>query len=185
MATAQGRSGDCRRLHRDYQAGRAALRSRRWHLLLFSKKPECRSVVNVITTSRSRDVSPIIIQDPRLRKISFTGSTQVGKVLMKQAADNVLRTSMELGGNAPFIVFDDADIDKAVRRRHDRQVPQHRPKPAPPANRVFVQKGVASEFSAKVAERVAAMKIWPWHGRGRHNWASHRRERGRIKPGVC
>jgi succinate-semialdehyde dehydrogenase/glutarate-semialdehyde dehydrogenase len=120
-----------------------------------------KGVVNVITTSRSRDVSPIIIQDPRLRKISFTGSTQVGKVLMKQAADNVLRTSMELGGNAPFIVFDDANIDKAVDGvmiAKFRNIGQA----CTAANRVFVQKGIAAEFAAKVAERVAAMKI----GRG-------------------
>lgn len=120
-----------------------------------------KGVVNVITTSRSRDVSPVIIQDSRLRKISFTGSTTVGKVLLKQAADNVLRTSMELGGNAPFIVFDDADIDKAVDGvmvAKFRNIGQA----CTAANRVFVQKGVAAEFAKKVAERVAAMKI----GRG-------------------
>ncbi len=120
-----------------------------------------KGVVNVITTSRSRDVSPVVIQDSRLRKISFTGSTQVGKVLLKQAADNVLRTSMELGGNAPFIVFDDADVDKAVDGvmiAKFRNIGQA----CTAANRVFVQKGVAAEFSKKVAERVAAMKI----GRG-------------------
>eukprot|EP01031_Cornospumella_fuschlensis_P053611 gene53611-biopygen8361 len=71
-------------------------------------------VVNVITTSTSRDVSTPIISDPRLRKLSFTGSTGVGQMLLQQAADNVLRTSMELGGNAPFVVFDDADLDKAI-----------------------------------------------------------------------
>ena len=120
-----------------------------------------KGVVNVITTSRSRDVSPVIIQDSRLRKISFTGSTQVGKVLLTQASNNVLRTSMELGGNAPFIVFDDADIDKAVDGvmiAKFRNIGQA----CTAANRIFVQKGVAAEFSAKVAERVAAMKI----GRG-------------------
>lgn len=120
-----------------------------------------KGVVQVITTSRSRDVSPVIIQDPRLRKLSFTGSTQVGKILLKQAADNVLRTSMELGGNAPFIVFNDADIDKAVDGvmiAKFRNIGQA----CTAANRVFVQRGVAAEFSAKVAERVAAMKI----GRG-------------------
>ena len=73
-----------------------------------------KGVVNVITTSASREVSSPIIADPRLRKLSFTGSTPVGVQLMKQAADNVLRTSMELGGNAPFLVFEDADLDKAV-----------------------------------------------------------------------
>lgn len=120
-----------------------------------------KGVVQVITTSRSREVSPVIIQDSRLRKLSFTGSTQVGKVLLKQAADNVLRTSMELGGNAPFIVFDDADIDKAVDGvmvAKFRNIGQA----CTAANRVFVQKGVAAEFSRKVAERVSAMKI----GRG-------------------
>lgn len=120
-----------------------------------------KGVVQVITTSRSRDVSPVIIQDPRLRKLSFTGSTQVGKVLLKQAADNVLRTSMELGGNAPFIVFEDADIDKAVDGvmvAKFRNIGQA----CTAANRVFVHKAVAAEFSQKVAERVAAMKI----GRG-------------------
>ena len=133
--------------------------------LLFAKLLEeagvPKGVVQVITTSRSRDVSPIIIQDPRLRKLSFTGSTQVGKVLLKQAADNVLRTSMELGGNAPFIVFDDADVDKAVDGvmiAKFRNIGQA----CTAANRIFVQKGVAAEFTAKVAERVSAMKV----GRG-------------------
>ena len=133
--------------------------------LLFAKLLEeagvPKGVVQVITTSRSRDVSPIIIQDPRLRKLSFTGSTQVGKVLLKQAADNVLRTSMELGGNAPFIVFDDADVDKAVDGvmiAKFRNIGQA----CTAANRIFVQKGVAAEFTKKVAERVSAMKV----GRG-------------------
>jgi succinate-semialdehyde dehydrogenase/glutarate-semialdehyde dehydrogenase len=120
-----------------------------------------KGVVNVITTSSSRTVSPVIIADSRLRKISFTGSTQVGKVLLKQAADNVLRTSMELGGNAPFIVFEDADIDKAVEGvmvAKFRNIGQA----CTAANRVFVHKKVAAEFSKKVTERVAAMKI----GRG-------------------
>jgi succinate-semialdehyde dehydrogenase/glutarate-semialdehyde dehydrogenase len=133
--------------------------------LLFAKLLEeagvPKGVVQVITTSRSRDVSPIIIQDPRLRKLSFTGSTQVGKVLLKQAADNVLRTSMELGGNAPFIVFDDADVDKAVDGvmiAKFRNIGQA----CTAANRIFVQKGVAAEFTTKVAERVSAMKV----GRG-------------------
>ena len=71
-------------------------------------------VVNVIPTSTARAVSEPIIADPRLRKLSFTGSTPVGRTLLAQAGQNVLRTSMELGGNAPFVVFDDADLDKAV-----------------------------------------------------------------------
>ena len=73
-----------------------------------------KGVLNVVTSSKSSDVSKPIIGDPRLRKLSFTGSTEVGRKLIEQSAHNVLRVSMELGGNAPFLVFDDADVDAAV-----------------------------------------------------------------------
>src|ERR1039458_88393 len=72
-------------------------------------------VVNLITASSSSEATGPLISDPRLRKLSFTGSTEVGRKLMEQAAENLLRLSMELGGNAPFIVFDDADVDGAVQ----------------------------------------------------------------------
>ena len=71
-------------------------------------------VLNVVTGSSSGEISEPIIGDPRLRKLSFTGSTEVGRKLIAQAAENVLKVSMELGGNAPFLVFDDADLDDAV-----------------------------------------------------------------------
>ncbi|MEN9714891.1 MAG: hypothetical protein RJA35_358 [Actinomycetota bacterium] len=118
-------------------------------------------VVNVITTSKSSAVSAEIIDDPRLRKLSFTGSTSVGIALMKQAANNVLRTSMELGGNAPFVVFEDADLDKAVEgamAAKFRNIGQA----CTAANRFIVHQDVAAEFAKKVTEKVAAMKI----GRG-------------------
>ncbi len=120
-----------------------------------------KGVVNVLTTSTSRDVSEPIIADPRLRKLSFTGSTPVGQQLMKQAAQGVLRTSMELGGNAPFIVFDDADLDKAVdgaMLAKFRNIGQA----CTAANRFIVHESVADEFARRVTERVSAMKI----GRG-------------------
>ena len=120
-----------------------------------------KGVVNVITTSKSSAVSAPIIADKRLRKLSFTGSTPVGIALMKQAADNVLRTSMELGGNAPFVVFEDADIDKAVEgalAAKFRNIGQA----CTAANRFIVHADVAEEFAAKVTARVSAMKI----GRG-------------------
>ncbi len=78
-----------------------------------------KGVVNVVTTDR-RGAGPVVaamMGDPRVRKLSFTGSTQVGKILLRQAADQVLSCSMELGGNAPFIIFEDADIDAAVRAK--------------------------------------------------------------------
>jgi len=118
-------------------------------------------VVNVVTTSQSKEVSAPIIADPRLRKLSFTGSTAVGQVLLKQAADNVLRTSMELGGNAPFIVFEDADLDKAVEGAmlaKFRNVGQA----CTAANRFIVHESVAAEFATRLTEKVKAMTI----GRG-------------------
>lgn len=118
-------------------------------------------VVNVLTTSSSGDVSAPIIADPRLRKLSFTGSTPVGRALMAQAAEGVLRTSMELGGNAPFVVFDDADLDKAVdgaMLAKFRNIGQA----CTAANRFIVHESVADEFGRRVAERVSAMKV----GRG-------------------
>ncbi len=83
-------------------------------------------VLNVVTGSSSSEISKPIIDDPRLRKLSFTGSTEVGRKLIAQAAENVLKVSMELGGNAPFLIFEDADLDDAVAGRDDRQDAQHR-----------------------------------------------------------
>ncbi|CAN5234591.1 NAD-dependent succinate-semialdehyde dehydrogenase [soil metagenome] len=119
-----------------------------------------KGVVNVITTSSSRDVSDPIIADPRLRKLSFTGSTEVGRTLMKQAADGILRTSMELGGNAPFIVFEDADLDKAVEGAliaKFRNIGQA----CTAANRFIVHESVAADFSSRIAKRVAAFIVGP------------------------
>ncbi len=110
-------------------------------------------VVNVLTTSASGPVSEAIIADPRLRKLSFTGSTQVGQTLLGQAAKGVLRTSMELGGNAPFVVFDDADLDKAVdgaMAAKFRNIGQA----CTAANRFIVHSSVAEEFASRVTERV-------------------------------
>lgn len=118
-------------------------------------------VVNVFTTSTSGAVSEPIIRDPRLRKLSFTGSTAVGQKLLEQASQGVLRTSMELGGNAPFVVFEDADLDKAVdgaMLAKFRNIGQA----CTAANRFIVHRSVADEFARRVTERVQGMKI----GRG-------------------
>ena len=120
-----------------------------------------KGVVNVVQTSKSSALSAPIIADPRLRKLSFTGSTEVGRKLIAQAAEGVLRVSMELGGNAPFVVFDDADLDKAVEGAllaKFRNIGQA----CTAANRFIVHEDVAEEFARKVTERVQAMKV----GRG-------------------
>ena len=82
---------------------------------------------SVITSKRSSDIGKEFCENPLIRKLTFTGSTEVGRILLKQAADQVLKCSMELGGNAPFIVFDDADLDAAVEGAMISQVPQQRP----------------------------------------------------------
>jgi succinate-semialdehyde dehydrogenase / glutarate-semialdehyde dehydrogenase len=128
-------------------------------LLLDAGLPD--GVLGVLTTSRSSEISAPIISDPRLRKLSFTGSTPVGVSLLKQAADNVLRTSMELGGNAPFIVFEDADLDKAVDGAMLAKF-RNIGEACTAANRFIVHESLVDEFAARVTERVKAFTI----GRG-------------------
>jgi succinate-semialdehyde dehydrogenase/glutarate-semialdehyde dehydrogenase len=118
-------------------------------------------VVNVLTSSKSSDVSKPIISDPRLRKLTFTGSTEVGKMLVEQSAQGLLRTSMELGGNAPFIVFPDADVDAAVEGAVVAKM-RNMGEACTAANRFHVAGAIEDEFATKLAERLGAMKV----GRG-------------------
>ena len=118
-------------------------------------------VVNVITTSRTGEVIEPIIRDPRLRKLTFTGSTPVGRKLVEQSAAQLLRVSMELGGNAPFLVFEDADVDRAVEGAMLAKM-RNIGEACTAANRFLVHESVAEEFSAKFAARMADMTV----GRG-------------------
>jgi succinate-semialdehyde dehydrogenase / glutarate-semialdehyde dehydrogenase len=118
-------------------------------------------VVNLVTASSSSETMAPLIADPRLRKLSFTGSTEVGRRLMEQASQNLLRLSMELGGNAPFIVFDDADIDAAVQGALIAKM-RNIGEACTAANRFHVHESLAAEFSRRLAERMGALKV----GRG-------------------
>ena len=118
-------------------------------------------VVNVITTSRTGEVIEPIIRDPRLRKLTFTGSTPVGRKLVEQSAEQLLRVSMELGGNAPFLVFEDADVDAAVDGAMLAKM-RNVGEACTAANRFLVHESVAQEFSSKFAAKMASMVI----GRG-------------------
>jgi succinate-semialdehyde dehydrogenase / glutarate-semialdehyde dehydrogenase len=118
-------------------------------------------VLGVLTTSKSGEITSPILADSRLRKLSFTGSTPVGVALLKEAANNVLRTSMELGGNAPFIVFEDADLDKAVDGAMLAKF-RNIGEACTAANRFIVHESIADEFARRVTERVKAFKV----GRG-------------------
>lgn len=118
-------------------------------------------VVNVVTTSRSGAVSEPIIRDPRLRKLTFTGSTPVGQRLIEQSAQQVLKVSMELGGNAPFLVFGDANLDRAVDGAMLAKM-RNIGEACTAANRFIVHESVAAQFSERFAKRMGAMVI----GRG-------------------
>lgn len=124
-------------------------------------------VVNVVTTSTPGPVSEPIIRDPRVRKLSFTGSTGVGRTLLAQASERVLRTSMELGGNAPFVVFDDADLDTAVDAAmvaKFRNIGQA----CTAANRFIVDRKIVDDFVSRIAERVRGLSM----GRGTEDGVS-------------
>ncbi|WP_420585389.1 NAD-dependent succinate-semialdehyde dehydrogenase [Ruegeria sp.] len=115
-------------------------------------------VFNVVPSSRSSEIGKEFCENPGVRKLTFTGSTEVGRILLKQAADQVMKCSMELGGNAPFIVFDDADLDAAVegamlcKFRNNGQT-------CVCANRIYVQAGVYDAFAAKLKAAVEALKV--------------------------
>jgi succinate-semialdehyde dehydrogenase/glutarate-semialdehyde dehydrogenase len=124
-----------------------------------------RGVVNVVTTSDAAAVGGVLTSSPLVRKVSFTGSTEVGKLLMRLSADTVKKISLELGGNAPFIVFDDADIDSAVdgamasKYRNTGQT-------CVSANRIFVHASIEEEFAEALAKRAASLTVGPGVGSG-------------------
>jgi succinate-semialdehyde dehydrogenase/glutarate-semialdehyde dehydrogenase len=116
--------------------------------------------VNVLTTSKAGPTVSAMLHDPRVRKLSFTGSTEVGRRLLKEAADQVLACSMELGGNAPFVVFDDADLDAALDGAMVAKM-RNGGEACTAANRFIVHAGVAEAFSAGLAERMGALPVGP------------------------
>ncbi|MEP2944823.1 MAG: NAD-dependent succinate-semialdehyde dehydrogenase [Lentilitoribacter sp.] len=117
-----------------------------------------KGLFSIITSSKSAEIGKEFCDNEKVRKLTFTGSTQVGRTLMKQSADQVMKTSMELGGNAPFIVFDDADLDAAVegamisKYRNNGQT-------CVCANRIYVQSGVYDAFAEKLMAAVDKMKV--------------------------
>ena len=118
-------------------------------------------VLNLVTTSSTGEVMEPLIRDPRLRKLTFTGSTEVGRRLVEQSAQGLLRLSMELGGNAPFLVYGDADLDAAVDGAVLAKM-RNIGEACTAANRFLVHESVADEFAARLSERMAALEV----GRG-------------------
>jgi len=117
-------------------------------------------VVNVLPTAKPGPMTEAVLADPRVRKLSFTGSTEVGRMLLKQAADYVMNCSMELGGNAPFLVLEDADVDAAVSGALLAKM-RNGGEACTAANRFYVHEKIAAEFSARLASELAALKVGP------------------------
>jgi succinate-semialdehyde dehydrogenase/glutarate-semialdehyde dehydrogenase len=118
-------------------------------------------VLNIVTTSHAGEVTDPLFDDPRLRKLSFTGSTEVGRMLARRAMDRVLRVSMELGGNAALLVFDDADLELAIDQTMMAKL-RNMGEACTSANRIYVQAGVADEFARRMAARMEQLHL----GRG-------------------
>ena len=144
-----------------------------------------KGVVNVITAlGNTAEVGRALCENPTVRKVSFTGSTAVGKLLMKQSADTLKKLSFELGGNAPFIVFDDADVDAAVagaiacKFRSSGQT-------CVCANRIYVQKGIYDQFTTRFTEKVKGFKVGAGFEKGvTHGPLIHERAIGKVEQHV-
>ena len=117
-------------------------------------------VLNVMPSNRSSKVVPIILGDDRVRLVSFTGSTEVGRVLLAEAANTVVNTSMELGGNAPFVVFDDADLEAAVAGAMIAKM-RNGGQSCIAANRFLVHEAVADDFTERLSKAMTALKVGP------------------------
>ena len=124
-------------------------------------------VLSVVPTTDPAALTAPLIVDPRLRKLTFTGSTRVGKQLLRQSADRLLRTSLELGGNAPFLVFEDADIDAAVEGAVAAKM-RNGGEACTAANRFHVAASVVDEFAEKLTTRFAGLRLG--HGLGHRPW---------------
>ncbi len=124
-----------------------------------------KGVLNVIPSKRSSTVVPVMMDDDRVRMLSFTGSTQVGRVLLQQAAGTVMKTAMELGGNAPFVVFEDADLDAAVEGLMIAKM-RNGGQSCIAANRIYVHEAIASDFSERFTQAMASLRTGPGHEAG-------------------
>ncbi len=136
-------------------------------------------VLNVITAKKSGETMEPLIADPRTRKLSFTGSTSVGQALIRQSAEQVLKVSMELGGNAPFVVFQDADVDEAVKGAMVAKM-RNMGEACTSANRFHVHESLAGEFAAEARREDGCAEARARDRRGRGGRAAHQRRRGRA-----
>ena len=122
-------------------------------------------LVNVVTTRKTSPIVSQMLHDNRVRKLSFTGSTEVGRALLHEASDSVVSCAMELGGNAPFIVLDDADLDQAIEGAPLAKM-RNGGEACTAANRFLVQKGIAPRFSQRLAERMGKLTLGPGYQSG-------------------
>ena len=190
----QGRPGAGRRLHRWCSSRPPRRRSRRWRWPSWPSGPASRPGVFNVVTGAAGAIGGELTANPIVRKLSFTGSTEVGKLLMAQCAGTVKKVSLELGGNAPFIVFDDADLDAAVEGAMASKY-RNTGQTCVCANRLLVQDGVYDAFAEKLAGAVGELKVGDGlegrdpagpadrRGGGREGRGAHRRRGGQGRQG--
>src|SRR5271165_7245746 len=138
-------------------AGAASVHTRDLRL---SWRTESRCAVNVLTSRKSGATVSAMLNDPRVRKLSFTGSTEVGRILLREAAETIVNCSMELGGNAPFIIFDDADIPAALEGALIAKM-RNGGEACTAANRFYVHEAVAGQFTARLADTFGKLVVGP------------------------
>ena len=131
-----------------------------WIIDILERAGVPKGVVNFVLPQKTGAMISKMLHDPRVRNLSFTGSTEVGRILLREASDNVVRTSMELGGNAPFLVLDDADIDEAVKGAMLAKM-RNGGAACTAANRMYVARSVAAEFTTKFSAAMSALKLAP------------------------
>ena len=131
-----------------------------WIVDILNRVGVPKGVVNFVMPSKTGHMISRMLHDPRVRNLSFTGSTEVGRTLIKEAADNIVRTSMELGGNAPFVVLDDANTDEAVTAVMAAKM-RNGGAACTAANRIYVAKLIADEFTVKLTKAMSELKMAP------------------------
>ncbi len=156
----QGGAGAGRRLHRGVPSPRPRRRSRRWRWPSWPSARACPPACSTSSPARPRHQARELTSNPIVRKLSFTGSTEIGKLLMEQCAGTVKKMSLELGGNAPFIVFDDADLDAAVEGAIASKY-RNTGQTCVCANRLLVQDGVYDAFTKRLIAAVRKLKVGP------------------------
>ena len=184
MITRKVAPGARRRLHRRAEARGADAVLRAGAGRARRARRHSRRACSTSSPAMRRAIGGELCANPTVRKLTFTGSTEVGRMLMRQSADTIKKLSLELGGNAPFIVFDDADLDAAAEGAHRLEVPQRRPDVRVRQSHLRAGQASTTRSPRSSREKVKALKVGHGTERGRQHRAAHRRPGAREGRGA-